>query len=343
MPAVGINISDFSVKYMELVHAHGSIAVKQCGKVELPIGTIEGGEVKDMVALTKVLATIQKEKGLTYVHLALPEEHAYLFQTEVPKGSRAEVEQMLEFHLKENVPIAAEEAVFDYSVVKATQANYILNVSVYPAPLVAQYADALAEAGLTVLSAEIEGQATARALLRQDDRTTAIIIDVGRSSASLSISTGGVVGFTAGLEIGGDQLTRSVSRHLNISFHEAENLKRRGGFCDTAENKSVYEALAPTVTELKNAISKHYRYWQMHADATLGSTDVSRVILVGGNANLRGMPEYLEVGLDVPIETGNVWENILSFEDELPPLSANESLEYATAVGLALRSIARGA
>jgi type IV pilus assembly protein PilM len=343
MPAVGIDISDYSIKYILLHHVKGRVVLGAHGKVDLPIGTIEHGEIKDPTTLTKILTKLRRDTGFEYVHLALPEEHAYLFQMDFPRATQDEVEQMLEFHLKENVPIAAEEAVFDYNIIKETNASYLANVSVYPAPIASLYLDTLVTAGLKPLSVELEGQATARALLRPDDTSTNIIIDVGRSDASLSISVGGIVGFTASLELGGDHFTRSISRHLSLSFQEAEKLKRDYGFADVPENSSVYSALLPTIQQLKEAISKHYLYWQMHADSGLGSTEVSRVILIGGNANLRGMAEYMEVGLEVPIEIGNVWQNVFSFEEVLPPQNAHESLEFATAVGLALRSVMRGA
>ncbi len=342
MPAVGLDISDFSVKYIQLMCEKGRVVLKGHGKVDLPIGTIEHGEIKDPTTLTKILAKLRRDAELEFVHLALPEEHAYLFQMEFPRVRQDELEQMLEFHLKENVPIAAEEALFDYDIIKETDSAYHANVSVYPAPIANLYLDTIAEAGFETLSVELEAQATARSLLHPLDRSTSIIIDVGRSNASLSISMGGVVGFTASLELGGDHFTRSISRHLNLSFREAEKLKRKFGFADTSENGAVYEALLPIVVQLREAIGKHYLYWQMHADQDLGSTEVSRVILVGGNANMQGMAEYLEVGLEVPIEVGNVWQNVINFDESLPPLDADRSLEFATAIGLALRSTLRG-
>lgn len=343
MPAAGIDISDFSIKYILLRHEHGRVVLAAHGKIELPIGTIEHGEIKDLTTLTKLLTKLRRDTNIEFVHVALPEEHAYLFQTELPRSDGEEVQQLLEFHLKENVPVASEEATFDYTVVKETPSSIVANVSVYPMPIAAPYLEALSVAGLKPLSVEIEGQATARALVQPGDPTTNIIIDVGRSEASLSISVAGTVGFTASLETGGDHFTRSISRHLNLSFQEAEKLKRDHGFTDTPQNSAVYEALLPVVSQLKDTISKHYLYWQLHADSELGSTEVSRVILVGGNANLHGMAEYLEVGLEVSIEIGNVWQNVFSFEDVIPPLNADQSLEFATAIGLALRSVMRGA
>jgi len=342
MPAVGIDISDYAIKHVFLERRGPHVQLSSYGKLDLPLEVIERGEVTDVATLVKLLTRLQDEHHFHYAHVALPEEHAYLFQMELPAGPREETKQMLEFHLKENVPIGADEAVFDYNVMRVDTDKQYLNVSVYPTAIVAQYISVLEEAGMHPLSIEIEGQATARALLGGDITKPTLIVDIGRNDASLSISTNGNVTFTASLETGGDDLTRAIARSLDVSFQEAEKLKREHGFTDTKDGQLVYNALLPVVTELADTIRKHLMYWQIH----IGSLQqeygkVARVILAGGNANVRGLTEFLEAKLAVPVEVGNVWQNILSFEDCVPDIHAEESLEYATSIGLALRSLLR--
>jgi type IV pilus assembly protein PilM len=342
MPAVGIDVSDYAIKYIALKRRGERVELDSFGKIDLPLDVIERGEIKDPETIVKLLSRIKKEYGYDFAHLALPEEHAYLFQMELSRGSRAEVEQMLEFHLKENVPIGADEAVFDYEVLKETKEKYELNVSVYPENIASQYTLALEEAGFTLLSVEIEAQATARALIGEKDVAPLLIIDIGRNDASLSISTNGIVTFTANLDTGGDYFTRAIARGLDISFQEAEKLKRKHGFKDTREDGVVFEQLLPVVAKFTEAIRKHVMYWQMHMSSSGGETEeVSRVVLVGGNANIAGLAEYLEVTLGVSVEVGNVWKNVFSYENYIPNMHASSSLEYTTAIGLALRSLMR--
>ncbi len=342
MPAVGIDISDYAIKFVKLSDKKNNLELESFGKVDLPLEVIERGEVKDNETMVKLLSRIKDDNNFNFAHLALPEEHAYLFQLSLPKGSREEVEQMLEFHLKENVPISADESLFDYSVIGEDKKNYELNVSVYPLNIAVQYINAIDEAGYKTLSVEIEGQATARSLVDFDDKSTVLIIDIGRNDASLSISTNGVVTFTAGLETGGDSFTRAIARSIDVSFQEAEKLKRKYGFRNTKESKIVFEALSPVIAKFAETIHKHLVYWQMHMnDISDDYVDVSNVILVGGNANIAGLAEYLESVLGVSVEIGDVWKNIFSYEEYLPSMNMETSLEYTTAIGLALRSIIR--
>jgi len=62
-------------------------------------------------------------------------------------------------------------------------------------------------------------------------------------------------------------------------------------------------------------------------------------LLCGGDANLIGFPEYLSYELKLPVEIGNPWINILSFEKRIPEIELRESLSYAIALGLALRAL----
>jgi type IV pilus assembly protein PilM len=249
---------------------------------------------------------------------------------------------MLEFHLKENVPIDASEAVFDYTIFKEREDDYDVNVSVYPMNISAQYVSALEESGFKVLSIEVEGQATARALISKRDTASVLIIDIGRNSASLSISTGGSVTFSAKLDTGGDFFTRAIARELDVSFQEAEKLKIKHGFRDTPEDKMVFEGLLPVMSKFAEAIHKHLMYWHMHVNTKeFSAEDISKVIIVGGNANIVGLAEYLEATLDVSVEVGDVWKNVFSYEKYVPKIHAKNSLEYATAIGLAIRSLLR--
>jgi len=343
MPAVGIDISDHAIKYISFKRKHGRIELGAYGKIDLPLDVIEQGEIKDAETIIKLLSRVKDDCGISFVHLALPEDHAYLFQMEVPNGSQKKIEQILEFHLKENIPLGADEALFDYEIFKKGKENCELNVSAYPDIIARQYIQMLDEAGFTVLSVEIEGQATARALLKKEDVAPLLIVDIGRNDTSLSISTKRVVTFTANLETGGDYFTHSIARGLDISFQEADKLKRKYGIRNTAESEGVFKVLFPVVSKFAETIQKHIMFWQMHMNSSgIEANEVSKIVLVGGNANIEGIAEYLESILSVPVEVGNVWGNTFSFEEYIPPIHAELSLEYTTAIGLALKSFLFG-
>jgi Tfp pilus assembly PilM family ATPase len=92
-----------------------------------------------------------------------------------------------------------------------------------------------------------------------------------------------------------------------------------------------------TVSAIRDEIVRRFDYWESRKTSVAAHESISRAILVGGNATVRGLPEYLETGLKVPVELGNVFTNFASSSVWLPSLEYTESLGYGTAIGLALR------
>jgi type IV pilus assembly protein PilM len=345
MQAVGVDVTDFSLKYLLLSDDRGKPRVAKWGIEELPAGAIEKGVIKEPRAVTEALRKVQRATGVPFVHLSLPEEHAYLFITDIPAvASIADTRSVIELKLKENVPLSPAETVFDYAPLCEVNQHGVAQaaVSVYPQDVVAEYVAVCTEAGLMPLSFEIEGAAASRATVSDATQETVMLVDLGKAGAGVSIMNGCSLAFTSTLEVTGDDLTRAISRTLNVSYAEAERLKKEKGFVKRPESEDVFAALLGTASALRDEIVKHFAYWQVHSAKEYAfAQPIKRVLLVGGNANLRGLREYLAAALDVPIERGNVWVNVASFEEYIPPIPREESYRFATAIGLALRGTIR--
>jgi Tfp pilus assembly PilM family ATPase len=91
-----------------------------------------------------------------------------------------------------------------------------------------------------------------------------------------------------------------------------------------------------TVSVIREEILRRLDYWQTRAGEQ-GHAMVTRAVLVGGNASVRGLPEYLATAFKLPVELGNVFANLAPRDAWLPSIEYMESLGYGTAIGLALR------
>ena len=68
-------------------------------------------------------------------------------------------------------------------------------------------------------------------------------------------------------------------------------------------------------------------------------TPVGSVILIGGGANLNGLPDYIAGRVQAPTSIADVWRHVCDFDEYIPPIDRRTSLQYATAVGLSMRSL----
>ena len=346
MPAVGLDISDEALKFIELVKKNGGIRLGRYGKTPLPKGVIVGGAIKNREQIVELLRELRKENNFSFAHVSLPEEHAYLFQTEVPSDTPFDqLRTVVEFKLKENVPLAPEEAVFDFTYVphSLTRETRKVAVAVYPREIVESYSAALDASGIQTLSLETEGEANARAIVPRAGSGTIMIVDIGKLATELSIVQDGIMAFTTLIEVGGEAFTNTIEKFMQVSAEEAEKIKAEKGFEKSKDNIELFEVLLGVVSVLRDEINKNLSYWQMNNAQGSNSKPVEKIVLCGGGANLKGLKEYMLMTMDIPIEEANVWENITGFEDYVPRMKRVESLAYTTSIGLALRSVMRQA
>lgn len=339
MPAAGLDLSDRSVKFAELVRRADGLALGRWGEREIPAGVIQAGQIKKPDELKKVLTALASQTGLNYLNVSLPEEKAYLVTMKMPPTPRRHLSESIELELEEHVPIPASQVVFDYEIIEETAEGPRLIVSVFPRDLAEEYAQAVLAAGFLPLSFEIEAQALARSVIPSGDRGTFMIVDFGSTRISFVIVSAGLVLFSSTVAIGGQDINEAVREKLGVSPEMAREIKEKRGLSRSSENRELFAAVGQLVSVLRDELAKHYLYWNTHpGDDGIRRDKIEKVFLCGGDANIPGLTEYLSAGAEVPISLANPWVNIIaSFDEAIPALPFNHSLRYDTALGLALR------
>ena len=338
MPAVGLDISDTSMRFIELVEKRKAFVIGRFGERAIPRGSIESGEVKKPADLRALFATLKKEYGLDFVTMSLPEEKAYLFDMHLPKMKQNDIRGAIELGLEDHVPLRADEALFDYDIEKETENGIEVSVSVVPRSLALGYLEAFSGSGITPIAFEIEAQSLARAVVPEGDKHSYMIVDFGRTRTGIAVVSEGTVEFTSTILVGGDSLTEAIAKNMNISYDEAEKIKREKGISGITENEDLSLAMMSAVSILRDEVAKQQTYWQTHND-DYGKKrpTIQKVYLCGGDSNLAGFAEYLAQGLSVSVELANTLVNVNTLDEYVPEVSFSDSLRFATALGLALR------
>src|SRR6185369_8056960 len=164
-----------------------------------------------------------------------------------------------------------------------------------------------------------------RALLPIDDDSTVLIIDVGKTTTKLSVVSKCVPRFATTVNIGGHALTLAVQKYFGVTEAEARKVKAERGIVSTPGNEEYLAAMLSTVSAIRDEIARHLEYWQKHAAPAGPNAPVTRALLVGGNASVRGLPEYLESSLQIPVAAGDVFTNFASRNVWVPSLDYTQS------------------
>ena len=341
-PSVGVDISDTSLKYIAFGQSSKKDIprpLKQWGEIDIPDGILERGQVLNQKQLIAILTEFKQKTDAEYIRVSLPEERAYLFETEIKRSTpEKEVRSILEFRLEENVPIPAREAFFDYDILESETTDKSLRVVVaaYARETILNYYDACVAANLTPVSFEVEAQAMVGSVLPKNSPGAHMLVDFGKTRTGVGIVYDGVLMYTSTIDFGGNQLSETLRKEMGmVSEAELTTIKNTQGLVRGATDSRCYDSLISTVSVIKDELAARIQYWQAR-DYKQRDRRISSIILCGGSANLNGFPEYLTESLGVKTIRANVWQNAFSLDAFIPPIDLRHSYGYATAIGLAL-------
>jgi len=162
------------------------------------------------------------------------------------------------------------------------------------------------------------------------------VVDFGRARSGITIVSGGVVHYTTTIDIGGDTITNIIKKaYEGASDDKVVEIKNTKGCKQSDDNKDLCDSMMTTMSALRDEMNRHLSYWRTHKEK--GHSDsVDDILLCGGNANIAGLPEYLSISMKMPVKRADVWTNTFDTEEYIPPITKGQSLEYASAAGLAL-------
>ena len=335
LPAAGIDISAGSVKCMQFTREHGHIAVGAYTQVPLQEGVFVDGDIEKEDVIVEVLRTLRLKHRVRYAVASLSERKSYLYQI-LATPEQKNLQEAVEFDLEAHVPLPPAETLFDFEVVRRTPQGTVLAVTAFARRVIETYERVFTAAGITLRGLEIESHALVRAALSEQDRARVVmIVDMGKRSTRIAVSDHGAVSYTATVDFGGDMLTQALMKRFNLEVAQAEEMKNARGFLLGADNKDVVEAVASSISVLRDELVRHVAFWNSPSSIDVSRDPVARVVIAGGNANMTGLAEYLSGALFIPVVVADVWQNIFSLDQYIPTMPKNESLEFAPAIGLA--------
>ena len=349
LPIGGMDISDLSVKYLVLRPRGRKLTFDFWGELILPEGLITGGEIKDESGLIKLfdswLAKEGRQLRSNFFAVSLPEEKSFLRAVQLPKIKKEDVANAIRWEIETNIPLPAEETMFDHEIIELPSINSNhtdVVITAFPRPIIESYLRIFRKVGLGVAFLELESQAIVRAVVDNfTDTSSKIIVDLGRTRTSIILFSYGSIIFTSTIEVGGLTFEENISRALEVSKESASLIKKETGLDKRSRNGQIFSALLPAVSELGSELKRVVDYYQrrgLHVHAE--NSEIKEIILTGGDANLDGLDTFLGSSLRIPTTRANPFRHIESRLDvTVPPISRNRTLGFTTTVGLALRGI----
>ena len=348
LPVIGFDISDRTIKHISFrFYNSNTPQILFFGEIPLSEGIIKSGEIVNEDALVSSIAgwvkREQKKLPSRYVAASLPEEKAFLRIIQLPKIKKDVVGDAVQWEIEAHIPLSREELAYEYEIIEPIENSldhFDVMITALPKTIVESYARALTRAGLMPVALEVESQAIIRAVApRIRDRKAVIIVDFGYTRTSFAIFTGGAIVLTSTVALGGKDLEINIMKELGVNEKKARELKIAYGLNKNELEGKLFSALSPAISALADEIKRAAEFTKEHAKHRHGAAEeVSEILLLGGDANLFGLTTYLSSVLKIPARVADPFARFTETGVRfIPDIPKNQSLEYATAIGLAMR------
>lgn len=362
---IGLDISDTSLKLVQLNKIRDKVKIQAIGKTDLKDGLFDKGEIvnKDVV-IREIKALVGKPSfgkvSSSEVVACLPETRTFLKLIEVERSPN-NLENLMEAEIEKHVPMSLDEIYYDWEVVKKTRDKQFILIGAAPRSIVDQYTSILTEAGLSVVALEIEPVAICRSLLleenpklKHDFDKNYVIIDFGAVRTSLTLYSKNTILFTVSMPFSGEDITQKIATALEIDLAQAEKAKIICGLDESKAQGVVKNILANVINELTAKINEAIEFYKQHFG---DRGPISQILLCGGGANIKNLYSVLFDSTKIGTSIGNALVNMDETEENLnrifskssesskktkaKPIKLDQEVNstFATSIGLALRSI----
>lgn len=341
----GLDLSDLSLKAVFLERDGHIDTLTSFGSVPLPSDAVSNGEILKQDIVIDAIRTLLDTAGphaitTKQVVCSLPELKSFLRIINLPIMDAAEAKEAIKWEVEANIPLTLDQVYYDSQILSRNLSGEKNKMSVLMVAVaktvVDQFVGTLEAAGLEVVGLETESIAQARSLLLEEesDQTT-LIIDIGDRQTSFLISIGNTPCFTSSIHLSSQMVTDIISKSLRVSLEEAELIKIERGIGSSVKQDALFKAVEPVIEGLIVEIEKSISFYLHNLRY---STSIDTIVLCGGGSNMVGLVPYLSHRLKIPVEFGNPWVNI-ALGKRLPLIERKQSVQYSTAIGLALRNV----
>lgn len=347
--AFGLDIGDLSIKLVQLrrhdpLKGSQRFTIETMRSIGLPTGVIINGEIQQPeVVRKKILHLLGKDEAYPridspWVVAGLPEPQTFLKLIEIQTPTKDLLYDEVGFHAAKHLPFDINETYLDWQVLNPEIESKTSRVLIAAVPKVVadSYTYLLEAAGLNPLALEAEAVAVARSLITGDKDYSGIariLLDLGGTRSSVILYDNDSIQFSKSVAFSGELYTTAVAQGLKMERDEAEKLKLNVGLNYDKTHPTYLKIGDGLVDNLVNDLKQTLNFYKEHFP---DSNDVTHITMSGGFSALANLDNTLSKKLKISAHPGNVWKNL--FSGTPTEEDRRKGLEYATAMGLALRA-----
>lgn len=347
---VGIDFGTSAIKVVELSYKDQKACLENYGIVDLGFtDSDQSGNASPSPYEQKLndsfksLISRMKIKRNSSAYVSIPGFNGLVTIIDLPEMQHDELAKAIQFEAHKYIPSSLDEVAMSWEVIDQGEAGRnLVNVNekapkrikvllvAAPKKDIEHYDRLVSGSNLEVSAIELETFSIVRSLVG-DDTGNFFIIDIGSRATNMILVEKGTVKINRNIDVGGSEITATISDGMSISRQRAEVFKSgEKDFLNSRETALIIPVLELIAGESKRILAS---YREQNKDSRIDG-----IFLSGGSSKMKGLEEYFTRSLGTKVTVGNPWRRI-AFDNELAPLTKKLGASFAVSIGLALRGI----
>jgi type IV pilus assembly protein PilM len=361
---VGLDIGTDHVRAAQLKSSGGGLTLSSYGVVGMPMGAVVEGEIVDTTAVSSAIRELWRTSNVRSkdVTIGVSNQKVVVRLIDLPYMERDELDGAIQYQAQDYIPIPVEEAILDFQILGdyMTPADeHMMEVLLVAAQkdMIGAAVAAVEGAGLKLAQVDLTSFAISRSILgmginvlptEEEEAGEAVgIIHMSSGLTNIIVVERGVPRFTRVSSIAGNQFTQSIANVLNLTYDEAEELKRRAGLPDfeqpsqppTGEDGQMIQAAQEALErEVNKFIAEVRRSLDYYLTQATQIRTIKKIYMTGSGAELANITTYLEKGLQAQVTLSDP----LAFVQVSPNMQeaiSRDRMGSAPVIGLAMGGV----
>ena len=342
---VGLDIGSSTIKAVELRQTGTAYKVVGIGSEAVPADSIVDGAIIDGGVVADSIRKVFENHAIRTKDVAasLSGNAVIVKKITLPLMSESELAESIYWEAEQYIPFDIQDVNLDYQVMEtgvesADRGTMDVLLVAAKKEKIADYTGVISQAGRVPVVVDVDAFALQNAYEVNygiQPGSVVVLLNAGASAININILNGDQSVFTRDISIGGNAYTEALQKELNLSFENADLLKKgipvEGASVEDAE--PVIRAVSDNVLL---EIQKTFDFFK----ATAASDRLDRIMLSGGASRVQGFADALGDRFEAPVEAFNPFRQVAFDAKKLgQDLKDELASTTAVAVGLALRRI----
>jgi len=349
---------DFGARSIKVAKVHKTsdgYELDNYGITLSPEGAIANGEILNPIVVADALIELLKDSSIRdrKAIIAITGQKVIVREIVFPLMEDKELMAGVMWEAPKYVPYDLDESIIDAEKVEEfveKDGNKMMKVILVAAPktTIQPYMEVLKKARIIPKIVDVVSSANIRAFKnnlsdkKEEEKESSIIdiiLSIGASNTILTLVGENNLKFTRDILVGGSDITKAIAKSLNISFDEAEKLKRETKIVlspETGEEKK--NESEKIMVKILNQVTKEVRKSLSYYKTQSQKVKYDKMILSGGCANIDNIKNLLSEQFEIPVIIGNPLEGI-KIDERVFDIKRMDKLKdtLATVIGLAMR------